>query len=403
MFRPTVQMEDCDKRHLAQSATGAPNVPQSSDRMPTDMRWPRPTIRWRMHPTLSELALRLRTEADTPLRQGFSVAVGAVIACFPLYGLHLPLAVVASRLLRLNTVKTYLVTQLNNPVVAPFVVYADLQVGSLIRRGHPYHHTIDTLRELEVAFFATDIFLGAAAVGLVAGAVMGIIAYTIVKQEHNRKPWKRLLETTSRMYLKAGMLHWELTRAQLRLRRRFYCLVADETTARTGLVVDLQCGRGVLLALISVARGLHSDDPRHSVADAGLCANGAGLLGVDRRRRSTRVASEVLGAAAEIQCTDPTSYEIRDCDVVIMPTFRRGRHRTAEDDLLRRAAVALDPGGIIIARVRRSVLPGGHAALFTDVAGQLEACGLLVQEPSAKNRPLQPVTVLAQAPTVGDQ
>ena len=249
--------------------------------------------------SVTELLHRLRTEGDSPIRQGLAVAVGGLIGFLPLYGLHLGLCVIASRLLRLNLVKMYLVTNVNNPLLAPFLVYADLQVGSLIRRGHAYSHSLDTVRSLDPWTFGADLVLGSVVLGLLFGALLGVAAWALVRRERQDHAWTRLLENTSRRYLLAGLLHWEITRAQMRLDRSYLQLLVRVLADRPGTIRHLGCGRGVVLAVLDTARRLRSETGTGRPSSAT-----PRLHGVEPRHRAARVAATVLGEAAVIDRAD---------------------------------------------------------------------------------------------------
>jgi hypothetical protein len=80
--------------------------------------------------------------------------------------------VVLSRALRLNLITMFLTTNLNNPIFAPLLVYAELQVGGLLRNGAFYHHTLATVRQLRLLDFAADLIVGSIVVGLAAGLTL---------------------------------------------------------------------------------------------------------------------------------------------------------------------------------------------------------------------------------------
>ncbi len=129
----------------------------------------------------------------TPKDVGWAVGVGMFIGVLPAYGLHLPMCVLAARQLKLNQVITYTAAQISNPVVAPFLVYAEIALGEWLRYGTviPEHARqtrelgLDTLRE------APDLFLSCLLGSLVLGAVLapltGAAAAFVFRWRQNRR------------------------------------------------------------------------------------------------------------------------------------------------------------------------------------------------------------------------
>ena len=77
----------------------------------------------------------LRREYSSANRDAVAIGVGAFIGCLPIYGLHLLLTIVVGRLLRLNRLKMYLAANISNPLIAPFLIFAEIQTGAWLRRG----------------------------------------------------------------------------------------------------------------------------------------------------------------------------------------------------------------------------------------------------------------------------
>lgn len=99
-----------------------------------------------------------------------------------------------------------------------------------------------------------------------------------------------------------------------------------------GTVVDLGCGRGILLAAIAEARP------------------GLELHGIEIRARDAAIAREALGARAAIRTDDLTTAAIPPCDVAAILDVLHYLERKAQDALLARAAAALRPGGAVVIR-----------------------------------------------------
>ena len=79
---------------------------------------------------------RLRGSPGRPARSALAVAVGLFIGVQPVYGLHLVLVLAICLPLELDAVLSYLVANISNPLVAPFLVFAEVEVGAYLTTGH---------------------------------------------------------------------------------------------------------------------------------------------------------------------------------------------------------------------------------------------------------------------------
>ncbi len=79
---------------------------------------------------------RLRGGGLTRARAAASVGVGLWVGSLPVYGLHFPLCLALALPFSLDLVLAYLAANVSNPLFAPFLVYAEIQVGSLLLDGH---------------------------------------------------------------------------------------------------------------------------------------------------------------------------------------------------------------------------------------------------------------------------
>jgi SAM-dependent methyltransferase len=118
-----------------------------------------------------------------------------------------------------------------------------------------------------------------------------------------------------------------------------------------GLLVDLGCGRGLLLAVIAAS------------------PSQLRLLGVERRPAAARSARRALGARAEVVEADVSAFEIPSCSGVALIDVLHYLDARAQDALLARAAAALQPGGVVI--VREADADGGLGFLAVRAAERL--------------------------------
>lgn len=124
--------------------------------------------------------LRSLTASGTRANElALAIGIGVFLGATPLWGLHAPLALYVATRWRLNLVATFLATNVSFPVFAPFLVFAEVQLGHWMRHG--------TWADFRMAEFsmesvwrkgaghAADYVVGgftlAAALGIVAGLV----------------------------------------------------------------------------------------------------------------------------------------------------------------------------------------------------------------------------------------
>lgn len=119
---------------------------------------------------------RLRGGELTPLRAGGSVALGSFIGCLPVFGLHLPLCLGVCLPLRLDAPVAYLAANISNPLVAPWLLVAEVQVGAWLLQGKWAAFTVEGARATGVQGYASFAALGAVVVGLSVAVVLGSIA-----------------------------------------------------------------------------------------------------------------------------------------------------------------------------------------------------------------------------------
>ncbi len=121
-------------------------------------------------------------------------------------------------------------------------------------------------------------------------------------------------------------------------------------------VVDLGCGRGLLLSLILAARGSRA---------------GPALHGIEIDPSAARTASRAFGAAATIVEGDLAEKPIPPCDVVTLLDVAHYLPVSAQDDLVARIRSALSPGGRLF--VREVDAAGGFGFLAVRASERLAA------------------------------
>lgn len=114
---------------------------------------------------------RLRGGELTPRRAAASVAVGLFIGCTPLYGAHLALCAALCAALRLDLVVAGVASNISNPLFAPFLVTAEIELGSLIVEGRLTVFDLERARAKGIGGFVLEAAVGSLVLG---GALAGL-------------------------------------------------------------------------------------------------------------------------------------------------------------------------------------------------------------------------------------
>ncbi|HEV8244759.1 MAG TPA: DUF2062 domain-containing protein, partial [Polyangiaceae bacterium] len=115
----------------------------------------------------------LRGGQASPARLASSCALGLFIGCLPLYGLHLPLCIGACLLLRLDAVVAYLAANISNPLLAPFLISAEVEIGSWLLTGQLVSFDVERARRVGVSGFIAQAAVGGVALGALLSLLGG--------------------------------------------------------------------------------------------------------------------------------------------------------------------------------------------------------------------------------------
>jgi glycosyltransferase involved in cell wall biosynthesis len=101
-----------------------------------------------------------------------AIGVGVFLGATPLWGLHAPLTLYIAVRWRLNLVAAFLATNISFPLVAPALVFAEIQFGHLLRRGEWLDLRQEEFTVASAWSHATDYLVG----GFSLAALLGIAA-----------------------------------------------------------------------------------------------------------------------------------------------------------------------------------------------------------------------------------
>lgn len=303
---------------------------------------------------LRELLYRLRTEGDTPARQAGAVALGVLIGCSPFYGLHLALCIVLARLFGLNRGLTYLAAHVSLPVFMPFLIFAEIQAGRWLRGGGRLPLRPSELRQLDPWQFGADLLLGSLVAGAALAVPLALLAWRAALARRRAPAVHALIEETARRYLESGMFDWEFVRGKLRHDPVYLQLLRRGLLPDEGLLLDLGCGRGILLALLVRERP------------------GLELHGIESSPKAVAAARIALGDQARIELADLRDASFPTASAVVLLDVLHYLPAAAQEELLDRVAAAAEPGGRLL--IRDADAAGGWR--FTATRIQERACAL---------------------------
>ena len=289
----------------------------------------------------------LRTEGDSRGREAIAIGLGLTIGCSPFWGVHLGLCWLAGLCFRLNRLKMYLAANVINPVIIPPLLYAEVQTGSFLRRGHTTPLSWSMLSADRIWTFGGDLLAGSAVIGLAVGALGALVTYAL------RRPaadpfFQLLVRRTSDRYLDTGITAWEFARGKLSGDPVYAAVLAGELAAGTGTLLDLGCGQGLTLALVAEAQDqadegtwdtTRPDPPQFER-----------LIGVEARPRIAAIAARALEHEAEIIAVDARHVALPSHDVALLFDVLHLMSDADQRALLRAVRRVLSPTGRLIVR-----------------------------------------------------
>lgn len=279
----------------------------------------------------------MRGQRQSPARVALAVALGLFIGCLPVYGFHFVLCLLVCLPLRLDLVLAYLVANISNPLVAPFLITLEVEIGSLVSTGQHASFSLERARQTGILGFAFQAALGSVFVGAALGALGSAIAFAIASKrrapvptpeaeaEHERDAATqrtiaryRSAPTADRIYVAAKLTTDPLTR------------LLSEIPGNWGRVLDAGAGRGQF--------GLF-------LWELGRCSV---LHGFDSDARKVAIAECAAGGDAHFETVDLLEFAERELDTLLLIDVLHYLPFSEQDELLRRATRCVTQGRIVI-------------------------------------------------------
>ena len=296
----------------------------------------------------------LRTEGAGAARETAAVAIGVFIGCLPVYGFHLLLCWIAGVALGLNRLKMYLAANISNPLVAPWLLFAEIQTGAWLRRGSFHPLARDYIVSTGLTVFGIDAVVGSLLVGAVLGAVAAAGTYSLVRGAGADRPFAELVRRAADRFLDSSITAWEFARGKLRMDPVYRATLSSELLPSGGTLVDVGCGQGLTLALLAEAR---------LAAERGEWPAGwpspprfDRLIGIETRPRVAAIARRALDCDAEVIEGDARTVALERARAILLFDVLHLLRRDDQESLVAAIAARLEPGGVLLVR---EADPGG--------------------------------------------
>jgi len=290
----------------------------------------------------------LRTEGAGALRETTAVALGVFIGCLPVYGFHLLMCWTLGFAFGLNRLKMYLAANISNPLVAPWLLFAEMQAGAWLRRGTFHPLTLQEITTTGAAAFGMDLLIGSLFVGGALASLAAAGTYATVRSAGLDRHFAELVRRAADRYVGASITAWEFARGKLRGDPIYRATLSADVLASGGTLLDVGCGQGLTLALLAEAR---------RAVDAGAWPPGSPppprferMAGIETRRRVAAIARAALEGDAEIIDGDARTLSMERASAVLLFDVLHLMRPEEQDALLTETAARLEPGGVVLVR-----------------------------------------------------
>ena len=159
---------------------------------------------------------------------------------------------------------------------------------------------------------------------------------------------KALLEEAARPYFAAGSSNGFFARGKLRHDPVFLALLERGCLPDRGTLIDLGCGRGLLLALLETARERYRGG--QWPGDLPAPPMNLALEGVELQNAHVRAAQSALYGRARVTQGDIRARSLPSCSAVVVLDVLLHLDLHEQEEVLRKAAAALEPGGLLLLR-----------------------------------------------------
>lgn len=156
--------------------------PPKTTKMNKQSKQPRSSLR-----ALFRQLGQLATAHNSSGKLAVAVAVGVLIGCSPLFGLHALIGIATARLLRLNQIAVFLGEQISIAPLAPLVLFLQLQAGHRLRSGRFLELSPRMIDPHLAGQLLGDWLVGFASCGPALAALLGTLTYFVLSISRRRQ------------------------------------------------------------------------------------------------------------------------------------------------------------------------------------------------------------------------
>lgn len=246
---------------------------------------------------------RLRGGGLSPRRAALSVGVGLAIGVTPLWGLHLPLVLIVCLPLRLDSAVAYVAANISIPPIAPFLTFAEVELGARVLSGEWLDISADGLRAHGASAFIPELALGTALFAPLVGSVGAATTYGIARALSRDAEPDRVTRAARRVaerYARSNRFARGYVTSKLVRDPIHRLLVERAPPGGFGTVQDFGSGRGQLALflldaeLASEVRGFDWDAEKVDIANEASAESSAHFVRGDLRSFDAEPVDTVL-------------------------------------------------------------------------------------------------------------
>jgi SAM-dependent methyltransferase len=242
----------------------------------------------------------------------------------------------------------YFAANVSNPFVAPWLVFAEVQVGGWVRRGSFHPVTREYITSTGLAVFGIDALVGSVVIGATIATLAAWGTYSLLRVSAEDRPFADLVRRASDRYVGTSITAWEFARGKLRMDPIYRATLSPDVLPSGGTLLDVGCGQGLALALLVEAR-LAADNgtwparwPPPPRFDR--------MTGIELRKRVAKIARAALETDAEIIDADVRGVPLGPAHAVLLFDVLQLLPREDQDTLLANMAARLDRDGVLLVR-----------------------------------------------------
>jgi SAM-dependent methyltransferase len=243
--------------------------------------------------------------------------------------LHLVLCLVVCLPLRLDVVVAYLAANISNPLIAPFLLFLEAEVGAWLLAGRAPSFDWSLMRQTRVESLAGHVVVGAQVVGVVLASLFGALALGLSlglrRGRVRTSPLQAAQSRTIQRYASCELGDRMYVAMKLELDPLTRELAAFDTPL--GRVLDVGCGRGqfsLLLRELDLAQSIE---------------------GFDWDPRKVQVAEQAARGDARYSVGDVLDAELAERDTILLFDVLHYLEYSAQRELVERLAQSLCEGG----------------------------------------------------------